>query len=82
MGSELNSQLIQMFGIEIAEVNIAGCVAVVNALLSLFLDLFDHLDHDQCHVHISFLLVTVFGIDKLTQSHLGAVVGRKALVFT
>jgi hypothetical protein len=71
-----------MFGIEVAEVNVARRVAVVNALLSLLFDLFDNFDHNQCHIHVSLLLVTVLGFDELTKGHLGAVVGRKALVFT
>lgn len=70
-----------MFGIEIAEEDVGGRVAVADALIYLLFDLLDYLYHHQSHVHVSLLFVAVLGVNELAQSHLRTVVRRQALVF-
>ena len=77
---ELDDQLIEVLDVEVAEEDVAGRVAVVDAPLGLLLDLLNHLYHHQRHVHVPLLLVAVLGVDELPHSHLAAVVGGKPLV--
>lgn len=57
-------------------------IAVKYTSICFFLDLFNDLYHDQCHIHISLFIITVFGVNKLSQGHLCLVVSGKRLIFT
>jgi hypothetical protein len=53
-----------MLCVKVTQVNVGGSVAVVDALLCLFFNLFDDLDHDQSHIHVSFFFVPMLSINK------------------
>lgn len=80
MGPKLDDQLIEVFDVEIAEEDVAGRVAVKDALFCLLLDLLNYFYHDEGDVHVSLLLVAVLCVDELAHRHLAAVVGGEALV--
>ena len=73
MDSELDSHFIKLFGIEVEYVDIIGSIAVVVSFLDLVLNLFDYLYHHEDCEQIFFLFVTVLGLHKLSQQHLGLI---------
>ena len=77
LSDETHPHSVEVLDAEVAEDDVAGGVAVVDPLVDLRLDLLDHFYHHKCHVHVTFLLVAVLGVDELSESHFMLVVGRQ-----
>ena len=73
MGSEFDDHFFKLFRIEIKNAVVVRSVAVVVSFLDLVLNLFDYLYHHEDCEQIFFLFVTVLGLHKLSQQHLGLI---------
>ena len=59
-----------MFNIEVVKDNVVGVVAVVDSVFGFSLNGFDDFDHDECHIDISFFVVSMLDLHELSQGHL------------
>ena len=69
----LTINLSRCFNIKVVKVYIVGIVAVVDSIFGFSLNSFDDFDHDKCHMNISFFIISMFDLHKLSQGHLGFV---------
>ena len=68
--TKFDSQSVQMFNIKVMKVYIVGIVTVVDSIFGFSLNSFDDFDHDKCHMDISFFIISMLDLHKLSQGHL------------